>query len=79
MFVAPCSERYAAGGQLADERELRAATAERTAHRLDETLCWTPSRAKGISHFSDHYNDRIPDCTTCLRTAHRLDPGASDE
>lgn len=60
-------------------RELGAVREDRRGHGRGQTLCWTPSRATGLSHFSDHYDARIPDCTTCLRTAHRLDPGASDE
>ena len=42
-----------------------------------QTLCWSPSRAQHLVHFSDHYDDRIPDCRLCLRIIARLAPEGS--
>jgi hypothetical protein len=37
-------------------------------------LCWTPSRAKDLDYFpvEGEYEDRIPTCKACLRTARSI-------
>lgn len=37
-----------------------------------QPLCWAPSRAHHLAHFSAPYDDRIPDCRACQRVAARL-------
>lgn len=35
-------------------------------------LCWTPSRDKNLQHFSDGYEDRVPECKACIAIAERI-------
>lgn len=50
----------------------------RDAHAV---LCYTPSRAKDLDHFpaEGEYDDRVPTCKACLRTARSIADRAKNE
>lgn len=63
------SHRHAQG---ADHIYLREPLVFGRLHRDAETvLCWTPGRAKDLEYFpvEGEYDDRIPTCKACLKTA----------